>query len=145
MYRIPNIGGRMRRGRVWIVGAAMLAAGAYASIGAQDARQVNDATLLKPPVEEWVTYGRDYAETHHSPLKQIDAANVARLGLAWSVEVGSEGKIETTPLVWNGTLYGTSTWSVVYAVDIRTGKLKWRWDPALVRTGYEGSGPRFCC
>jgi PQQ-dependent dehydrogenase (methanol/ethanol family) len=112
---------------------------------AQTPRTVSSATLLKPPVEEWVSYGRDYAETHHSPLKQIEAGNVSRLGLAWSVEVGSEGKIETTPLVWNGTLYGTSTWSVVYAVDIRTGRLKWRWDPALVRTGFAGDGPRFCC
>ena len=61
------------------------------------------------------------------------------------MEVGSQGKIETTPIVWNGTLYGTSTWSVVYAVDARTGALKWRWDPALVRGGYGEGGPRYCC
>ena len=112
---------------------------------AQDGRKVADATLLRPPVEEWITYGRDYAETHHSPLKQIDAGNVARLGLAWSVEVGSEGKVETTPVVFDGVLYGTSTWSVLFAIDLRTGKLKWRWDPALVRGGYNAAGPPFCC
>ena len=106
---------------------------------------MDDATLLKPPVDEWVTYGRDYAETHHSPLAQIDAANVGRLGLAWSVEVGSEGKIETTPLVCNGVLYGTSTWSVVFAIDIRTGKLKWRWDPGAGPRRLSAGGPRFCC
>ena len=59
------------------------------------------------------------------------------------MEVGSQGKIETTPIVWNGTLYGTSTWSVVYAVDARTGVLKWRWDPALVKGGYGEGGPRY--
>ena len=68
-----------------------------------------------------------------------------RLTEAWSVEVGSQGKIETTPIVWNGTLYGTSTWSVVYAVDARTGALKWRWDPALVKGGFAEGGPRYCC
>ena len=61
------------------------------------------------------------------------------------MEVGSQGKIETTPIVANGVLYGTSTWSVVYAVDARTGALKWRWDPALVKGGFAEGGPRFCC
>jgi quinohemoprotein ethanol dehydrogenase len=34
-------------------------------------------------------------------------------------------------LVWNNTIYGTTTWSVVYAVDARTGKQLWRWDPEV--------------
>ena len=104
------------------------------------ARKVDDATLLKPADGDWVGYGRDYAETHHSPLKQIDQSNVSRLGVAWSVEVGSDGKLETTPLVFNGVLYGTSTWSQVYAIDLRTGKVKWQWDPGLVRGGFDGDG-----
>jgi PQQ-dependent dehydrogenase (methanol/ethanol family) len=111
----------------------------------QTRRVVTDALLLNPPDDEWITHGRTYAEPHHSPLKDINAETVQRLGLAWSVEVGSDGKIETTPLMFDGVLYGTSTWSVVYAVDVRRGTLKWRWDPGLVRTGYVGSGPRFCC
>ena len=127
---------------------AMLVAGSTGltlTLGAQAPRQVDDATLLKPPDGEWISYGRDYAETHHSPLKQIDQSNVSRLSLAWSTEVGSQGKIETTPIVWDGMLFGTSTWSVVYAVDIRTGALKWKWDPGLVKGGFAESGPRYCC
>ena len=123
----------------------MAACVAAVAVQAQAPRRVDEATLLKAPVEEWVSYGRDYAETHHSPLAQIDATNVGRLGLAWSVEVGSEGKIETTPLVFNGVLYGTSTWSKVYAIDLRSGKTKWQWDPALVRGGFDAHGPRPCC
>ena len=42
-------------------------------------------------------------------------------------------------------LFGTSTWSVVYAVDIRSGTLKWKWDPGLVKGGFSQGGPRFCC
>jgi quinohemoprotein ethanol dehydrogenase len=120
-------------------------AGLALTLFAQGPRQVDDATLLKPPEGDWVSYGRDYQETHHSPLKQIDQANVARLGLAWSVEVGSQGKIETTPIVWDGMLFGTSTWSVVYAVDIKTGTLRWKWDPGLVKGGFAEGGSRFCC
>ena len=47
--------------------------------------------------------------------------------------------------MFDGVLYGTSTWSAVYAIDLRTGKLKWKWDPGLVRAGYEADGPRACC
>lgn len=112
---------------------------------AQPGRVIDDAALRTPPAEEWLANGRDQAETHHSPLARIDQSNVARLARAWEVEVGSQGKIETTPVVADGVLYGTSTWSVVYAVDARTGALKWRWDPALVKGGYGEGGPRYCC
>jgi len=132
------------RPAVWLLAAAV-ACGTTILQGQQAARKVDDATLLKPADGDWVGYGRDYAETHHSPLKQIDQSNVSRLGLAWSVEVGSDGKLETTPLVFNGVLYGTSTWSQVYAIDLRTGKVKWQWDPGLVRGGTEAMGPRPCC
>ena len=125
--------------------ALTLSSAAVVTLAGQQTKPVDDAMLVAPPAGEWVTHGRDYAETHHSPLTQVDATNVARLKPVWSVEVGSKGKIETTPIVSNGVLYGTSTWSVVYAVDARTGALKWRWDPALVQGGYAEGGPRYCC
>lgn len=74
--------------------------------------------------------GNPGSETRYSPLKQIDTSNVKRLGLAWSYVVGAGGgNQEGTPLVWNNTIYGITTWSVVYAIDGRTGKQIWRWDP----------------
>ena len=131
------------------LGMAAVALAAGLSITALQAQQtapkVTDATLLKPADGDWVGYGRDYAETHHSPLKQIDQTNVTRLAESWAVEVGSDGKLETTPLVFDGVLYGTSTWSQVYAIDLRTKKVKWKYDPALVRGGFEAMGPRPCC
>jgi quinohemoprotein ethanol dehydrogenase len=135
------------RAASWMLAGAVVCGAAVSTLQGQPAqvRKVDDATLLKPADGDWVSYGRDYAEAHHSPLKQIDQSNVSRLGLAYAVEVGSEGKLETTPLVFNGVLYGTSTWSQVYAIDLRTSKIKWQWDPGLVRTGFEGMGPRACC
>ena len=41
----------------------------------------------------------------------------------------------------NGVLYATGPWSTVFALDARTGTMKWRWDPKLPTTG----GPRLCC
>jgi glucose dehydrogenase len=134
------------RPAIWVLALSVVCGAAVASLhGQQAAKKVDDATLLKPADGDWVSYGRDYAEAHHSPLTQINQSNVNRLGLAYAVEVGSEGKIETTPLVFGGVLYGTSTWSQVYAIDLRTNKIKWQWDPALVRGGHEGMGPRACC
>jgi quinohemoprotein ethanol dehydrogenase len=108
---------------------------------AQKSKPVDDGTLRKASPGEWTTYGRDYAETHFSPLKQINADNVGRLGLAWSWDTGTEGGIESTPLVSNGVLYATGPWSVVFAIDARTGKEKWRYDPDVARV----NGPHMCC
>ena len=44
--------------------------------------------------------------------------------------------------MWNGTIYGITNWSVVFAVDARTGKEKWRWDPEVNQTAVR---PKICC
>ena len=102
---------------------------------------VSPQSLRAAPAAEWLTYGRDYAETHYSPLTQISSSTVAGLTRAWSTELGTPGTLETTPLVSNGVLYATGPWSTVFALDARTGAMKWTWDPKLPTTG----GPRLCC
>ncbi len=133
---------RTQRSRWLVVGTVLIIT---STLGAQQPPRVSDDVLLNPAAGDWVGYGRDYAETHHSPLTQVDARNVGRLGLAWSAEIGSDGKLETTPVVFGGVLYGSSTWSQVYAIDLRSGRVKWQWDPGLVRGGLEAMGPRPCC
>jgi quinohemoprotein ethanol dehydrogenase len=112
---------------------------------AQQARRVDDLALKNAGKSsgEWLTYGLTQAETRYSPLDQINAANVKRLALAWSYDVGpGGGGQEATPLVWNGTIYGITNWSVVFAVDARTGKERWRWDPEV---NQEAVRPAICC
>ncbi len=111
------------------------------------ARRIDDATLKNAAKSatdgEWLTYGLTPGETRFSPLKQIDAANVKRLGLAWSYEVGDGGgDQEATPLVWNNTIFGITNWSIVFAVDARNGQQKWRWDPEVNR---KATQDRLCC
>jgi quinohemoprotein ethanol dehydrogenase len=127
----------VRSGRVAVVAA--LAAAAAWILTAQQAnkRVVNSEVLRNAPKDggaEWLSYGRDQAETHFSPLKQISAQNVARLGLAWSYNPEINGAFESTPLVSNGVLFGTGAWSVVFAVDAKTGAYKWRFDPEVTRS-----------
>jgi quinohemoprotein ethanol dehydrogenase len=91
----------------------------------------------------WLTYGRNQNETRYSTLKQINDTNAKRLGLAWTYVAGAGGgNQEGTPLMWNNTIYGITTWSVVYALDARTGKQVWRWDPEVNQTTVR---PKICC
>jgi quinohemoprotein ethanol dehydrogenase len=99
----------------------------------------------KPPGQsaDWPTYGLTQGETRYSPLDQINPGNVKRLGLTWSYDLGAGGGgQEATPLVSNGTIYGITNWSVVFAVDARTGKERWRWDPEVNQTAVR---PVVCC
>jgi PQQ-dependent dehydrogenase (methanol/ethanol family) len=110
-------------------------------------KRVDDALLrnaAKAAADgDWLSYGLTPGETRFSPLKQIDASNVKRLGLVWSYEAGDGGgDQEATPLVWNNTIFGVTNWSIVFAVDARTGKEKWRWDPEVNR---QATREQMCC
>src|SRR5579862_5823861 len=117
---------------------------ALAALG-QTGRKVDDAALRNAGKngDAWVSYGVTPGETRYSPLNQINASNVSRLGLAWSIDIGTGGgNQEATPLEWNGTIYGITNWSIVFAVDARTGKEKWRWDPEVNQDMVRG---KICC
>ena len=91
--------------------------------------------------KDWPTSGLDYAETRFSTLKQLDTANVGQLGLAWSYDLQSSRGVEATPLVVDGVMYVTASWSVVHAIDARSGQRIWTFDPKVPReVGFKG-----CC
>src|SRR5580692_5068701 len=137
------------RNRIIALAGCIAALALVTVIRAQQPAQV-DAQVLKnagTPADSlpgsWLSYGRTQNETRYSPLKQLDTSNVNRLGLAWSYVVGAGGgNQEGTPLVWNDTLYGITSWSVVYALDARSGKELWRWDPEINQTAVR---PKICC
>ncbi|MEO6291698.1 MAG: PQQ-dependent dehydrogenase, methanol/ethanol family [Burkholderiaceae bacterium] len=90
---------------------------------------------------DWPSYGLDYAETRFSKLKQINTGNVKEMGLVWSYNLESTRGVEATPLVVDGVMYVTASWSIVHAVDVRTGKRLWTYDPKVPREG----GYKGCC
>src|SRR3954454_16437351 len=83
---------------------------ASATLAAQTAApQVAPQDLLdglKDPTR-WLTYGGDYSGQRHSPLTEINPANVAQLTTQWTFQTGVLGSFQTTPVVLDGVIYAT--------------------------------------
>ena len=104
---------------------------------------VDDARLRAAAGEprNWLTHGGTYAETRYSPLARIHDGNVGQLGLAWWYDTNTNRGLEATPIVVDGVMFATGSWSVVFALDARTGRELWRWDPQVPRE----KGRHACC
>jgi len=110
------------------------------------------ATAANPPgdsTDDWPSYGHDPGGMRYSPLTQINRENVAKLKIAWIFHTGdiSDGKgqrkrsgFETTPLVVDGTLYLTTPFNRVIALDPEIGKQRWAYDPKIDLSGDYGDG-----
>lgn len=79
----------------------------------------------------WMSHGRTYDEQRFSPLERINDTNVAKLGMAWTYKLDVDRGVEATAIVVDGVMYTTGSYSIVYALDARTGKLLWRYDPKV--------------
>jgi quinohemoprotein ethanol dehydrogenase len=106
--------------------------------GAVDAGRL---TAANADNDNWMSYGRTYSEQRFSPLTDVSTANVGQLGLAWHYQFDTDRGQEATPLMVDGTLYTTTTWSKVFAFDAASGALKWSFDPKV--PGEDGF--KACC
>ena len=91
------------------------------------------ASWLAGAQENWPLYGGSQTNQRFSPLDQINQQTISRLGLVWSQELGTSRGLEATPIVADGVIYTTGSWSVVYAFDAVSGKLNWTYDPRVSR------------
>ncbi|HTI59846.1 PQQ-binding-like beta-propeller repeat protein [Mucilaginibacter sp.] len=83
----------------------------------------------------WRVYGGSKMAQHYSSLTQIDSANVNQLQVAWEyhthdADTAGHSQIQCSPIMVDGTLYGTSPKLRLFAVDAATGKEKWTFNPA---------------
>ncbi len=78
----------------------------------------------------WLTYSGTYFAERYSRLDQVDRSNVGQLRVEWVYQT-SPGLVETTPLVVDGVMYLTEPPSTVTALDPRTGRRIWRYDPSV--------------
>jgi quinohemoprotein ethanol dehydrogenase len=119
MRGVARSGPRERARAAAVLAAAVLGA---ATAGAE------------PAPGEWPLHGRSERAQRFSPLAQIQRGNLSELRLAWSYATGSTRGLEATPIVADGVLYATSSWSVVFALDAATGRELWRVDTEVPRS-----------
>jgi PQQ-dependent dehydrogenase (methanol/ethanol family) len=92
-------------------------------------------------LDNWLGYGRTFAEDRYSPLEQINDRTVGRLKLAWVSDFDTIRGQEATPIVVDGVMYTSTAWSKVIAMDAATGRVLWKFDPKN-----DGSkGVHACC
>lgn len=99
--------------------------------------------------DDWPYYGHDAGGMRYSPLAQINRDNVSELKIAWTFHTGDmsdgsggrpRGGFETTPILVDGTLYLTTGFNRVIALDPETGKQRWVYDPKINLTWDFGDG-----
>jgi len=113
----------------------------------QQVKKIDDKVLKDAGKgTEWTINGMNWGEQRYSTMTQINPANVGKLALAWSYELGpGGGNQQATPLYSNGVIYTVTNWSIVAAVDAKTGKELWRYDPDADRTMTQPGKSRLCC
>jgi alcohol dehydrogenase (cytochrome c) len=88
---------------------------------------VTDERLQHPEAGDWLMYRRTYDGSGFSPLKQITAANIGKLSLAWAVNTDFVEAHETTPIVNHGRMFVTTPQNNVIAYNAKTGVELWRY------------------
>jgi quinoprotein glucose dehydrogenase len=89
---------------------------------------------------DWPTYGGDPGGMRYTTARQITPSNVSTLTPAWTFHTGSGAKMpiekdrasfEATPILFRGSLYLTSPFDQVFAVNPSTGTSLWQFDPNI--------------
>lgn len=80
---------------------------------------------------DWLAYGRNHNEQRYSPLKDINSENIGKIGVEWYMDLPNDVGLTSTPLVIDGVMYFIGSQNIVRAVDARTGKLIWEFDPQV--------------
>ena len=120
--------------------AALLSTGGVTAVAEPVTGQ--DLLAAQENAGEWLMYGRNYLNQRFSPLAEITPANVGELTPVFAHSTGGKlAGLEATPLFHDGTLYFSADYSRVFAMDARTGTVRWYWEP----TYEDGLEAVLCC
>jgi len=106
--------------------------GAAAAAGTANAQPVDTSRIATGSPNDWLTYHGSYNDWHYSGLDQINTSNVKDLSVAWIHVPGKSTRgLQSMPLVADGVLYYTGSYSRVFALNGATGELIWSYFPEL--------------
>lgn len=116
--------------RAIVIGLVLVAAGApAAALAGSAATSFPSAQALLNASQDdanWSLPAKSYAGNRYTGLTQIDKTNVGRLRKAWQTRIADDGQQEASPIIWNGTMYLSTSHDGVLALDAGNGKLRWQ-------------------
>jgi alcohol dehydrogenase (cytochrome c) len=114
-----------------------------ASAQKQTPNFVTDDMLLNADKDasNWLLYGRDYATTRYALQTEVNQNNVKKLVPKWELSFGVLDGQDSQAVAVNGTVYVTSSYNRVWALDGRTGEIKWKYERELPADVF----PELCC
>ncbi|GLH77677.1 alcohol dehydrogenase [Bradyrhizobium sp. SSBR45G] len=122
----------MMKQRKRLAAPVALAITTMLAASAASAQAVDTARIEAGGQNDWLTYHGSYKSYHYSPLAQINANNVANLGVAWMHIPGRSTRgLQSMPLAADGVLYYTGSYSRVFALNGATGEVIWSYFPEL--------------
>jgi len=136
-YRSDSHGGILSPGVNLVTCAlviALLAVVTSPPVAAEDlAGNVTEERLQKSLQDgtNWLVKGGNARGQHYSVLEQVNSTSVAELGLAWATDIPAPDGIAATPIVVDGVVYLSAAYSVVYAIDAKSGDILWSHDPEV--------------
>jgi alcohol dehydrogenase (cytochrome c) len=109
--------------------AALIGAAAVQAKGVTEKDILNDQANTK----NVVSYGMGPHVQRFSGLKQINGSTVKDLVPVWSYSYGGEKQRgqEAQPVVHDGTIFVTASYSRLFAVDVKTGEELWEYNHRL--------------
>jgi alcohol dehydrogenase (cytochrome c) len=112
-----------------------------ATMGALGAADITQDKLRQSQSDDanWLMYGKNYSGWRYSALRQINTATVKDLTPQWIFQSGTLGKLESTPLVFDGMMYATGPTNHAYGLDLATGRPVWHYAKPLP------PGVSICC
>jgi len=132
--------------------AAMLALGFTGLVSAQGVDRlestlypnyVTQDMLLNAGVDHqnWLHYGKDYETTRYSALSAVNRDNIKSLVPAWNLSFGVLEGQDSQAVAVNGTVYVTTSFNKVLAVNGETGEQLWKYERELPGDVF----PKLCC
>jgi quinoprotein glucose dehydrogenase len=122
MLNSPHI----RLSAAWLaLGLGVCVAGPFVAYGAGTGAPAEQTT------QDWPVYGGQEAQNHYSGLSQINRSNVKKLVVAWKYDTREKDGLEASPIIVDNVLYTITAHPGVIALDAASGKLLWKFYPAI--------------
>ena len=118
--------------------ACILTGSVFAQETKQETKKTSGQAMVSPVTQDqlnaadknaknFLLTNVNYAQTRFHPARQIGRDNVKNLHVAWIFQTDVKESLETSPIVLDGVMYVTTSFSHVYALDPKTGAEIWHY------------------